>query len=55
MLKNSLLGLVRMDKELLQDIAGDAQIDLSKRPQDLSSEDYHRLSLAYTNRSTLRE
>jgi len=55
MLKNSLLGLVSMDKELLQEIAGDAQIDLTKRPQDLSYEDYHRLSLAYTNRSTLKE
>ena len=52
MLKNSLLGLVSMDKEILQDIAKDAQIDLSKRPQDLSSEDYHRLSIAYTNRAT---
>ena len=53
MLKNSLLPLVHMDKDLLQDIAGEAQIDLSRRPQDLSSDDYHRLSISYNSRVTL--
>jgi 16S rRNA (adenine1518-N6/adenine1519-N6)-dimethyltransferase len=54
MLKNSLLGLVHMDKDLLNDIAGDAQIDLSRRPQDLSSDDYHRLSISYGNRVSFK-
>ena len=53
MLKNSLLGLVLMDKDLLNDIAADARIDLSKRPQDLSFEDYHRLCISYKKRGTL--
>jgi len=55
MLKNSLLGLVHMDRDLLYDIAQDAQIDLSRRPQNLSSEDYHRLSISYGHRVTFGE
>lgn len=55
MLKNSLMGLAHMDKDLLHDIARDADIDLSKRPQDLSAQDYHRLSISYARHAALPE
>ncbi len=47
MLRNSLLGLAGMERGLLDDLAREAQIDLIKRPQDLSPHDYRRLSISY--------
>jgi 16S rRNA (adenine1518-N6/adenine1519-N6)-dimethyltransferase len=47
MLRNSLMGLANMDKDRLRYIAQKACIDLDKRPQDLSPEDYYRISVSY--------
>lgn len=55
MLKNSLMGLTRMDRHLLDAIARDAGIDLNKRPQDLSVQNYLSLSISYSHRIPLLE
>jgi len=47
MLRNSLLGLPGMTKQGLSDLARHAGIDLQKRPQDLSWQDYARIGRAY--------
>ena len=47
MLRNSLLGLPGITKQGLSDLARLADIDLQKRPQDLSWEEYARLGRAY--------
>lgn len=47
MLRNSLMGLANMDKDQLKYIAQEACIDLDKRPQDLSPDDYYRISVSY--------
>ncbi|HHO75081.1 MAG TPA: ribosomal RNA small subunit methyltransferase A [Deltaproteobacteria bacterium] len=45
MLKNSLLALEGIDKDSFHEFARNADIDPSMRPQDLTPEDYLRLSL----------
>jgi len=46
-LRNSLASLPDMTAPLLQTLAEQAGIDLDQRPQDLSVEDFKRLSLVY--------
>jgi len=49
MLRNSLLGLVpRGSRECLEEIAGRANIDLTRRPETLSVEEFANLSDAFT-------
>jgi len=47
MLRNSWSGLNGMSTEMLSHLAGQAGIDLSRRPQDLTVEDFTRFSRLY--------
>jgi len=47
MLRNTWSGLPGMTPELLNDLAGQAGIDLSRRPQDLTIEEFKRFSAFY--------
>lgn len=47
MLRNTWSGLPGMTPELLNDLAGQSEIDLSRRPQDLAIEEFKRFSSLY--------
>ncbi len=51
MLRNSLLQLSGLTRDLLEEAAGDVGISLDQRPQDLSWEDFYRLSRSLARRS----
>jgi len=47
MLKNSLINLPMLKPHLLQELAKRAGINLNQRPQDLTSQDFYRITQAY--------